>query len=216
MKKILVFASGSKTGGGSGFRELVENSKTGVLSAEIIGVVSNYEDGGVYTLAKNLNIPFVYFPKPWDEAGYKKILGSYQPDLVALSGWLKLTKGLDPRTTINIHPGPLPELGGAGMYGHHVHEAAVKAFSEGRLLESAVSMHFVTDGYDEGPVFFRYPVQIRKEDTPETLASRVNKIEHGWQSWVTDLVLCGEINWDGKNPNSLKVPSWYPFFKIRD
>lgn len=202
MPKIVVFASGTKEGGGSGFQELVENSRTGVLNAEIMAVVSNHAQGGVYQRAKKLDIPFRHMPAPWDAEHYQEMIQG--TDWVALSGWLKLTKGLNPQKTINIHPGPLPQFGGDGMYGHFVHEAVIKS----GVKESAVSMHFVTEEYDEGPVFFRYPVEIRKDDTPESLAERVNKIEHSWQSFITNLVVHEKIKWDGKK---LTVPDWYQF-----
>lgn len=211
MKKILVFASGTKEGGGSGFQELVENSRTGVLDAQIMAVISNHENGGVRQKADNLKIPFIHFSAPWDAEIYQKLVRDHEADLVCLSGWLKLVKGLDPAKTINIHPGPLPRFGGAGMFGHHVHEAVIAAFKAGEIKTSAVTMHFVTEKFDEGPVFFRYPVLIRDIDTSETLGERVNKIEHAWQSWITDLVIHGCISWDGKNPGSLKVPDGYKF-----
>jgi len=211
MKKLLIFASGSKDGGGSGFQELVENSRTGVLNAQIVAVVSNRESGGVKQKADKLGVPFIYFPEPWDQESYRKIVLLAGADFISLSGWLKRTIGLDTATTINIHPGLLPRFGGKGMYGHHVHEAVIEAYRKGEVKESAVSMHFVTEKYDEGPIFFKYPVLIRRNDTAETLGERVNKIEHGWQSYITNLVINGKISWDGKDPKSLKVPPGYPF-----
>lgn len=213
MKKIIVFASGTKDGGGSGFQELVKNSRAGILNADIAAVISNYANGGVKRRADSLGIPFVHFQGPWQAEQYEKIVQKYQPDLIALSGWLKLVRGLDPRRTINIHPGPLPSFGGVGMYGHYVHEAIIAAFRKGEIKAGAVTMHFVTEEYDKGPIFFRYPVMIRKEDTPESLAERVNKIEHSWQSWVTNLVVHEQISWDGENPETLIVPPWYSFHK---
>lgn len=212
MKKLLIFASGSKDGGGSGFQELVENSRTGVLETEIVAVVSNHENGGVRKKADNLGILFEYFEKPdLNKNRYTEIVKKYRADFVALSGWLKKVEGLNPCITMNIHPGLLPEFGGPGMYGHHVHEAVIKAYGEGKTKISGVSMHFVTDEYDRGPVFFEFPVWIKPEDTAETLGQRVNKIEHAYQSWVTNLVVTEQITWDGKNHNSLRVPPWYPF-----
>lgn len=212
MKKLLVFASGSKDGGGSGFQELVENSRTGVLEAEIVAVISNHENGGVRQRADKLKILFEYFEKPdLNKYGYRELVQKYNADFVALSGWLKKTKGLDLRRTINIHPGLLPDFGGPGMYGHHVHEAVVKAFKGEKIKMSGVSMHFVTEEYDRGPVFFEFPVWIRPEDTAESLAVRVNKIEHAYQSWITNLVVTEQIVWNGKNHSSLRIPSWYPF-----
>jgi len=214
MKKLLVFASGTKDGGGSGFQKLVDSSRNGILDAEIVAVVSNHENGGVRQKTEALSIPFIYFPLPREAEDYQKIVSDTQADFVTLSGWLKLVKGLDPAKTINIHPGPLPRFGGPGMYGHYVHEAVIKAFKAGEIKHSAVTMHFVTEKYDEGPIIFRYPIEIKFNDTPETLAERVNKVEHEWQPRITNLVVKGEISWDGQNPDTLKIPSTVPILDI--
>ena len=217
MKKLLIFASGGKDpdDGGSGFQELVENARAGVLEAEIVAVVSSHIHGGVRARADKLGIRFVYFPLPREAEDYQHIVTETQADFVALSGWLKMTKGLDPARTLNIHPGDAKRFGGPGMYGHFVHEAVMAAYAKGEVACSAVTMHFVTEKYDEGPVIFRYPVAIRRDDTPETLAKRVNKIEHAWQSYITNLVIRGDISWDGKNPSTLKVPRLVPILEIR-
>jgi phosphoribosylglycinamide formyltransferase-1 len=209
MKKprLLVFASG----GGSGFQKLVEATSTGALQAGIVAVVSNHPSGGVYEKAKHFKVPFIHFPGPFDAEFYEGIVESTRPDFIALSGWLKLAKGLNPYNTFNIHPGPLPRFGGPGLYGHHVHEAVVAAYKKGELGHSEVSMHFVTDEYDKGPVFFRMPVPIEPDDTPETLAKRVNAVEHQFQALVTDMVVRGDISWNGVHPDSLVVPDGYEY-----
>lgn len=216
MKKLLIFASGSKDSGGSGFENLVQASRNGVLEADIVGVVSNYEHGGVRLRAEKLGVPFVYFSGPFVASEYKKIVKEHNADFVTLSGWLKLVAGLDPAHTINIHPGQLPRFGGKGLYGHFVHEAVMEAFGRGEVFYSAVTMHFVTEKYDEGPIFFQYAVPILKNDSSESLGKRVNETEREFQPWVTDLVVRGEISWDGEDPKTLKVPSWYLFHKNLD
>jgi len=210
MKEIMVFASGSASGGGSGLEQLIRNSQTGILKAKISAVVSNHAYGGVRKVAKRSDVEFVHFTGPWEADDYQKIVSQYEPDLIALSGWLKLTRGLDPKKTINIHPGPLPYFGGKGMHGHHVHEAIIKAYLDGKILFSAVSMHYVIDRYDEGPIIFSYPVYIGPDYDADKIASEVNKIEHSWQSYITNLVLEGKIYWDGKDPKSLVVPDYVP------
>ncbi|MEK9160817.1 MAG: formyltransferase family protein [Patescibacteria group bacterium] len=195
--KLIIFASGTKEGGGSGFENLIKHQ----IAADIIGVVSNNEYGGVRERADRLGIPFIYFPAPYTSERYQEIVKD--ADFVALSGWMRLVAGLDPRVTFNIHPGPLPEFGGKGLYGNFVHEAVLKAYHEGRVTHSAVSMHFVTPEFDEGPTFFRSPVPILPDDTPATLAERVNQAEHEWQPKITDQVVSGEISWDGENPATL-------------
>ncbi len=202
--KIVVFASGSKDGGGSGFEKLVENMRSGVLNADIVGVVSNHEHGGVRERADRLGIPFVYSPKGRTAEDYKKIMRDTGAEWAALSGWLGLVEGLDPRTTFNIHPAWLPSpFGGTGYYGHHVHEAVIEAYKKGEVSHAGISMHFVTPVYDEGAVFFRRSVPILPDDTPETLAKRVNDMEHKWQSVITSLVVNGKISWNGHDPSSL-------------
>ncbi len=190
--RVLVFASGDDRGGGSGFQELVEFSRTypPVLDAQIIGVISNHPNGGVRKRADALHIPFEHWPGAYNSEGYRAFVKKYQADFVMCSGWLKFVRGLDPARTVNIHPGPLPRFGGAGMYGHHVHEAVMAAYHRGEVTQSAVTMHFVDEtAYDHGPIIFQMPVLIRPEDDAETLAKRVNEKERAWQSHILNLVV---------------------------
>ncbi len=201
--KLLVFASGTEEGGGSGFENLVYAANDGRLEAEIVGVVSDHAQGGVRAKADRLGIPFIHFPGPYEAGEYQKIAADAGADFVALSGWLKYVKGLSPRTTFNIHPAPLPDYGGAGFFGMATHERVMEAYKAGKITQSAVSMHFVTDKFDDGPVFFSHPVDILPDDTPESLAHRVNEAEHRYQPEITNLVVSGKISWDGKEPASL-------------
>ena len=189
--RVLVFASGDSKGGGSGFQELVEFSRTNppVLDAQIIGVISNHEHGGVRKRAGAFHIPFEYWAGPYDARGYRSFVERYRADFVMCSGWLKFVRGLDAARTVNIHPGPLPQFGGPGMFGHHVHEAVMAAFHRGEINQSAVTMHFVDEtAYDHGPIIFQMPVLIRPEDDAESLAKRVNEKERAWQSYILNLV----------------------------
>src|SRR3990167_4603773 len=170
--KIIVFASGTKDNGGSGFENLVQASKTSILDADIVAVVSNQENGGVRERADRLGVPFIHFnPTNYllirankqvvgsgDSQVYKDILHKSGAEWIALSGWYKQVKGLDPKCTFNIHPALLSfdggRFGGVGMYRHHVHEAVKVALGAGEITESGFTMHFVTDEYDRGPAFF--------------------------------------------------------------
>ena len=195
--RILVFASGDEKGGGSGFQELVEFSRTNppVLDAQIVGVISNHPQGGVRRRADALHIPFEHWAGPFNAEGYRTFVAKFQADFVMCSGWLKFVKGLDPARTVNIHPGPLPQFGGTGMYGHHVHEAVIAAYRRGEITQSAVTMHFVDDvAFDHGPTIFQMPVLIRPDDDAETLAKRLNEKERAWQSYILNLVVHGYIS----------------------
>jgi phosphoribosylglycinamide formyltransferase-1 len=195
--RVLVFASGDAKGGGSGFQEMVEFSRTDppVLDAQIVGVVSNHPHGGVRQKADALQVPFEYWPGPFEAEGYRFYVQKYRADYVMCSGWLKFVRGLNPAKTVNIHPGPLPRFGGPGMYGHHVHEAVIAAYRRGEIKQSAVTMHFVDEAaYDHGPIIFQMPVLIRPEDDAESLAKRVNEKERAWQSFILNLVVHGHIS----------------------
>ncbi|MCH7492596.1 phosphoribosylglycinamide formyltransferase [Patescibacteria group bacterium] len=207
--KLIVFASGSKTGGGSGFENLVVSVNNGILDAEIMAVVSNHANGGVRQRANKLQIPFYHMTKPFTAEAYQDIVKKFSAKWIALSGWLKLVCGLPPEHTFNIHPGPLPEFGGQGMYGHHVHEAVLKAFLAGQFPYSAITMHFVDEAYDRGPTFFQKRVPIYQGDTADTLAERVNETEHAWQPYITDLIVNGHIRYEN---GKVIVPGWYTWF----
>ncbi len=220
--KIIVFASGTKDNGGSGFENLVAASKSGILDAEIVAVVSNHEHGGVRERADRIGIPFVHFDPSQhtnilEDVGmlYEDIVRKSGAEWVALSGWYKHVKGLDPRRTFNIHPALLSQLagrfGGEGMYKRRVYEVVKTAFDAGEITESGFTMHFVTDEYDRGPVFFEYRIPLKKGMTTDEIRAAVQSIEYEWQPKITNLVVHGDIAWDGKDPMSLVVPKGYAF-----
>src|SRR5207237_1124805 len=101
-------------------------------------------------------------------------------ELVVLSGYLRQ---LGPQTlaryrgrVLNIHPGPLPDFGGHGMYGRRVHEAVIAAGAP----QSGACIHVVDEEYDHGPVVARRAVPVRPDDTPEALEARVTALEPGF------------------------------------
>ncbi|MCX5893763.1 MAG: formyltransferase family protein, partial [Deltaproteobacteria bacterium] len=151
---ILIFASGTKTGGGSGFEMMVRATRAEPpsLDAWIGAVITNHFAGGVWRKAKALGIPAAYWAGPYLVQGYQNFVKYFNADFVMLSGWLKLVAGLDPARTINIHPGPLPRFGGPKLYGHQVHSAVMAAYQRGEITHSAVTMHFVDAKYDRGPI----------------------------------------------------------------
>ena len=221
--KLVIFASGTKDAGGSGFENLVRATYSGVLRAEIAAVVSNHKHGGVRARAEHLGIPFVYcntvdnsyyniinniiIRKETTARMYQSIVQDVGAQWVALSGWLKKVEGLNPSKTFNIHPGLLSQcggrFGGKGMWGHHIHQAVKQAFDLGEITETGCSMHFVTDEFDRGPVFFEHRVPLNTGMTTDDIARVVNQIEHEWQPLITNKVVHEEIYWDGLNPGSM-------------
>lgn len=141
---------------------------------------------------------------------YEEVVRKSGAEWVALSGWLRQVQGLDSKKTFNIHPALLSQLGGKfgghGMYGNHIHEAVKVALDAGEITESGFTMHFVTDEMDRGPAFFEKRVPLKQGMTAEEIGRAVNDAEHEWQPIITNMVVHGEIAWDGTNPASLVVP----------
>jgi phosphoribosylglycinamide formyltransferase-1 len=75
---------------------------------------------------------------------------------------------------LNIHPSLLPKFGGKGMYGHFVHEAVLAAGE----TESGCTVHYVNEIYDDGAILLQARCPVLPDDTPDTLASRILKLEH--------------------------------------
>lgn len=203
LPRLLILASGTITGGGSGCNNVIEAAHDNRLQAQIVGVVSQHAHGGVNKITSKHNVPFYHLEAPYNSVQYTKLLTDSGADFTACLGWLKHVTGLDPQTTINTHPGPLPLFGGHGMYGIKVHQAVLAAYQRGDISQSEVCMHFVTEEYDRGPVFFRAPVPIHDTDTPESLRTRVQQVEHKWHPRIINHVINGNIAWDGHDPASL-------------
>jgi len=91
------------------------------------------------------------------------------------------------RRIINIHPALLPAFGGRGMYGIHVHRAVIEA----GCRVTGVTVHRVTEAYDEGGILAQWPVPVLSGDTPEALARRVLAVEHVLLPAVTRALVRG-------------------------
>ena len=75
---------------------------------------------------------------------------------------------------VNVHPALLPSFGGAGMYGMHVHEAVIHS----GVKVSGATVHVVDEEYDRGPIVMQKTVEVADDDTPQTLALKVLRVEH--------------------------------------
>jgi phosphoribosylglycinamide formyltransferase-1 len=123
-----------------------------------------------------LHIPTQSDPEAAD-ARLVEAMVAHDVELIVLSGYLRQ---LGPRTLqrfegriLNIHPGPLPQFGGHGMYGRRVHQAVIAA----GVAESEIVIHLVDGEYDRGPIVARRSVRIEPGDTAETLEARVRALE---------------------------------------
>ncbi len=181
MIKIAVFASG----GGSNLQTLLDASEHGLIKGKVSLVFSNVPECGAMERAENhrveaISIASKGYPGTREEYDQEvlQLCQAKKIDLICLAGYMRIITPVLIRPYLykmmNIHPALLPKFGGPGMYGHHVHEAVVKA----KEKESGATVHFVTEGVDAGPVILQGNVKVLPYDTPQTLAERVLKVEH--------------------------------------
>jgi formyltetrahydrofolate-dependent phosphoribosylglycinamide formyltransferase len=148
-------------------------------------VIGTRADAPALELARNRDVVVkVVSPKKYefDDAAYGeallRILHQYEIDLICLAGYMRKLPGAVVHTfahrIMNIHPALLPLFGGQGMYGEHVHAAAI----ESGMKVSGCTVHFVDEQYDTGPIIVQSAVPILDDDTPATLASRILPEEH--------------------------------------
>ncbi len=173
MKKIIVFASGSGTNA-----ENIIKYFSNTEIAKVVSVFTNNANAKVIDRAKNHQIPVEIFEK--NELLERNVLQKIQkidPDLIVLAGFLlKFPENIIeqyPNKIINIHPALLPNYGGKGMYGMHIHRAIVN----NKEKETGISIHYVNEHYDEGGIIFQANVALTDEDTPETVAEKIHELE---------------------------------------
>lgn len=165
--------------------------------------ISNHAAAGALEHARRMGVPTQHLDlnagdDEADEA-LLSMLTTHRVELVLLAGYLRPV-GARVLThyqgrILNIHPGPLPEFGGRGMYGLHVHRAVLAA---GRATTAAV-IHLVEEDYDTGPVLAERTVPVKPGDTPESLAKRVLAGEHVLYVETLRRILDGELQLPGFN-----------------
>lgn len=175
MKRLAVFASGN----GSNFQSIAEAIKSGKLEAEICLVVCDREDAYVLERAKLENIDsFSFSAKNYSnkteyESEILEKLRQYEIEFIILAGYMRLigptllqkySQGI-----VNIHPSLLPSFPGKDAIG--------QAFDAG-VKETGVTVHYVDDGMDTGPVIAQKAVPILEGDTKDILQKRIQEMEH--------------------------------------
>jgi formyltetrahydrofolate-dependent phosphoribosylglycinamide formyltransferase len=173
--RLAVLASG----GGSNLQAIIDHFDAlgPQAPAHVALVVSDRKAAGALDRARARDIAAEWLPRERN-AELGAILASHRITHVALAGYLRLIPA-DVVSTfrgrlLNVHPALLPAFGGPGMFGHRVHEAVIR--SGARV--SGPTVHFVNEHYDEGAIIAQWPVPVRTDDTPTTLAARVLAAEH--------------------------------------
>ena len=189
---VAIFASGA----GSNAKKIIEYFENKSTSIKISLIVCNVPGAGVLDIAKSKGIPTLMINKAeFASTGYVESLHNADIHFIVLAGFLwkvpaVLVHAYQPgmkidssvvngkvntaRGIINIHPALLPNYGGKGMYGSHVHEAVVAAGEK----ETGITIHWVDAHYDEGDIILQKKCSIDATDTPATVAQKIHVLEH--------------------------------------
>jgi formyltetrahydrofolate-dependent phosphoribosylglycinamide formyltransferase len=195
------------SGTGSTMVNLQEHIERGEVPAEIAVVVSSRKKVLGLERARGFGLSTrVLARKPFkrggafDEVGYSsamvELLEPFEPDLLVLAGFMtRLARPVLERwPVVNVHPALLPMFGGEGFYGHHVHEAVLAA----GVKITGATVHFADAEYDRGPIIAQEAVAVREDDTPDTLAARVQEAERRIYPRAVALFAQGRLEVEGR------------------
>ena len=190
--RIAVLLSGS----GTSLENLFEHIDAG-LPAEVVCVLSSKKNAFGLQRAEKRSVPSSAIPRrEYENVGafndaLHDALDRFEPDLVCLLGFLSPFELRDRYAgrVLNVHPALIPAFSGKGFYGHHVHEAVLKA---GVKLTGA-TVHFASDDYDDGPILLQGTVPVEDDDTVDSLAARVQALERELLPEAIGLIAAGRV-----------------------
>ncbi len=192
---IAIFASGQ----GSNFSAIVKARKAGKFRANISLLVCDNPNAAVINKAKKYGVKIFLIQEKefsgktgFDNVVLKRLLQD-KIDLVVMAGYMRVLGSVFVKAfknrILNIHPTLLPAFKGA-----HGIEDALKY----GVKVTGVTVHFVDEKVDHGPIILQQAVEVKKQDTPESLARRIHKIEHQLYPEVIRLFIKGKLEIKGR------------------
>ena len=195
MIKIGVLISGR----GSNLQAIIDASEKEEIPAKVAVVISNKPDAYGLERAKKHNVATAVFePEKFaDKNTYEleivKTLKEYKIDLVCLAGYMRIVGPVllehFPGKMVNIHPALLPSF--PGLHGQ-------KQAIEHGVKVSGVTVHFVDEGCDTGPIILQTAVPVLEDDTEETLSARILEQEHKSYPEAIKLFAEGKLKMEGR------------------
>lgn len=189
--RVAIFASGN----GTNFETLVKAFKSKqIKQGKVVMLFCDHPNAPVIQRAIRLNIPYETFSlkqfaskKDYEEAILKQ-LRNYNVDLIALAGYMRVVGSTIlnnySQRIINLHPAYLPEFQGL----HAIERAFEDHLKNGRT-ETGVTIHYIDNGLDTGPIIRQEHVPIKPDDTVETLEQRIHTMEHQMYPEVLNQVI---------------------------
>jgi formyltetrahydrofolate-dependent phosphoribosylglycinamide formyltransferase len=196
--RLAVLLSGS----GTTLQNILDHGAAGTLDARVSVVVSSRPDVYGLVRARDAGVPTAVCARrdyPTMAAFNEDIWNAVRAhgvDLVVLAGFMTLLH-VPPdfhNRIMNVHPALIPAFCGKGMYGHHVHEAVL---AYGAKVTGA-TVHFVDEHYDNGPIILQEPVAVAEDDTPDSLAERVQAKERELYPRAIQLFAEGRLRVEGR------------------
>jgi phosphoribosylglycinamide formyltransferase-1 len=169
------------SGKGSNFRAIMQEIVDGRLDAEVRIVISDVENSGILSFARDFQVPGLYVRpgrfrtrlEPEIEEDIVRLLVGADVELVVLAGFMRIVKqpllSAFPRKIINIHPSLLPKFPGL--------EAWKQALAAAEPM-TGCTVHYVDAAVDAGEILGSETVPILPDDTPESLHARIQRAEH--------------------------------------
>jgi phosphoribosylglycinamide formyltransferase 1 len=194
--RIAVLASG----GGTNLQAILDflQARGDKRAGDVVVVASDRPEAGARDRARDARIPDVLLRSSRVPEGcdLMDVLAKHRVDFIALAGYLRLLpKDVIkefPSRILNVHPALLPSFGGAGMYGERVHRAVLLSGA----AVSGATVHYVDEEYDNGAIVAQWPVPVLADDSVQSLAARVLKVEHVLYPRVIDAVASGRWRFD--------------------
>jgi phosphoribosylglycinamide formyltransferase-1 len=197
--RVAVLASGR----GSNLQSIIDAIEAGQVQAQIVAVISNKKDAVALERARKHGLTDLFVdPKPFTgrpdsresyDQSLLEILQQHNVELVLLAGYMKIVTAVlvnaYANRMMNIHPSLLPSFPGL--------DVQKKAIDWGCKL-AGCTVHFVTEGVDEGPIIIQAAAPILDDDTPETLAARILVQEHKVYPRVVQLFAEGRLRVEGR------------------
>lgn len=203
--KLAVLLSGA----GTSLENLCEEIDAGRVPAEVVLVIASRKGAGGLARAERRGIPAVAVPRrthrdvgEFNDRIHEE-LARHEVDLVAMLGFLSpfQTRGTWSGRVINVHPALIPAFSGQGYYGHHVHEAVLETGAK----VSGATVHFADDEYDNGPIILQEAVTVTDDDTPDSLAAKVQAVERRLVPEAIRLIAEDRLAIDGRRVR-IKAP----------
>jgi phosphoribosylglycinamide formyltransferase-1 len=193
------------SGSGTNLQAIINATERHQLEAEVVVVISDRSDAYALTRARNHNIPHFFVDRNTcrDEREFNRrilhLLKKYRVDLVVMAGYMRLLgkEVLDayPNRVMNIHPALLPSFPGA----HGIRDALNYG-----VKVTGVTVHFANEEFDAGPIILQEAVEVAEDDTEETLAEKIHRVEHNLYPQAIRLFIEGKLRIEGRKVKILK------------